>query len=103
MAYVMAQQNKWASPPQFVEAGGLNDLIGFIQERKADVFLWETMMLRSSVRAGKLREVGLLPTPWPCFHVAVTDLMIEEHPHAIRRLLACLTSVASTWSSQVPI
>jgi len=100
MAFVMAERDGWKIAPRFSEAGGLEDLVKSVTGGKSNVFLWETMMLRSAVRAGKLRELGLLPTPWPCFHIAVTDEYLEREPEVVNRLVQCLTATASHWQYQ---
>jgi sulfonate transport system substrate-binding protein len=53
---------------------------------KADVFLWERYMTKPLVDEGSFRLLGVLPTPWPAFVLAVHDDFMSKYPDAVDRI-----------------
>ena len=77
MSFLLAEREGWEpSRLRFVVCGDISGLRGSASakgaavEPAAHVFLWETGMIEPFVRAGELRELGRVDTPWPCFVMA---------------------------------
>eukprot|EP01114_Cavostelium_apophysatum_P010945 TRINITY_DN25104_c0_g1_i2.p1 TRINITY_DN25104_c0_g1~~TRINITY_DN25104_c0_g1_i2.p1 ORF type:complete len:232 (-),score=29.29 TRINITY_DN25104_c0_g1_i2:2-664(-) len=60
MAYVMADDRRWdaATDLQFEVKGGLQDLIGGLQDHSTDAFMWETFTTKPYMDQNLVRKVG---------------------------------------------
>jgi len=85
MAYVNAHQQNWNLTDLKFEI--INNLIGArkaLKNHQADAFLWEKYTTQPFVDNGEFRRVGVCPTPWACFVLAVRNDVLEEKPEAIK-------------------
>lgn len=95
MTYVDANNRNWlVNSEQFVEVGGIQNLVQTLQEGKADAFLWEKYTTKPWVDAKHLKRVGECVTPWSCFVMAATDTVIEQHAKAIEDLMRTIQTSA---------
>ena len=86
MTYVLAQQQQWPTDQLvFEEVATLAGARQALADGAADGFLWEQSMTQPLVTSGEFRRVGVLPTPWPCFVVAVRTALVDSDE--VRHLL----------------
>ncbi|MDB5273538.1 MAG: uracil-DNA glycosylase [Chitinophagaceae bacterium] len=87
MAIVQAMLNGWPlDHMQWLEVKNLDGAKKALVENKADVFLWERFMTKPLVDEGALRLLGLLPTPWPSFVLAVHRDFLQAYPEAVKHI-----------------
>lgn len=72
---------------QFTVINDINGALKSLNALETDVFYWEKYTTKPYVDAGQIRRVGEYLTPWPCFVIAASDKILEEHPQAIDELL----------------
>lgn len=91
MAYLVAKQNKWdLEHLKFSVKGGLEDLLHGIEDNSTDSFLWEKFMLKPYVIDKKLKYVGNIVTPWPCFCIAIRDDVLEKYSKELKNFLLAI-------------
>ena len=79
MTYVLAQQRGWAADRLIFETvDNIDGARQALASGVADGFLWEQSTTQPFVDNGEFRRVGVLPTPWPCFVVAVRSSRLED-------------------------
>ena len=96
MAFVLADQQGWLPQgrPRFVEVGGLEGGIEALRDGRADAFLWEKLMSKPQVDAGRWRLIGECEAPWPSFVMAASgqalgdEAKMEAIGRAIERVAA---------------
>lgn len=71
MAFVHAQSQGWTPPTDFEIVHTIEGAVTALTAGKADYFMWEKIMTQPLVDQGIFRRVGVCPTPWPCFVMAV--------------------------------
>lgn len=78
MAFIQAERMGWSSPDdRFVVVGDLDGAVAAFDAGDADVFLWDQFMTRPLVQAGRFRQLGVQPTPWPSFVIAArTEILL---------------------------
>jgi hypothetical protein len=79
MSYLLSKGQNWNTEKdiQFIgklnfilkkqEKGGLDELLGGIEDHSIDTFLWERFMLKPYVVENKIKYVGNIVTPWFSF------------------------------------
>lgn len=68
MAHALAAEQGWAlDPAQFVVVGSLDGAVEALNQRRADVFMWERFMTQPLVDRGVFRRVGEFMAPWSAF------------------------------------
>lgn len=91
MALLWAQEQGWN--PQELKLkpiGGLEPLEKAILEGQADAFLWEVFTTLPRVKQGRLRALGEIKTPWPCFMIAGRPEWLNNNQADVHRLLGVL-------------
>lgn len=80
MAFVQADRLGWTiADEQFVVVGGLEGARTALAAAEAEQFLWDRFMTEPLVAAGEFRRIGLEPSPWPSFVIAVrNDVLLER-------------------------
>lgn len=82
MSRVLIEERGWedgqsgessSSSEKWVVVKNLAGALKALPEGKADIFLWNKSMTQPHCDDGTFRRVGVLPTPWPAFVVAVRD------------------------------
>ncbi|HEX6997931.1 MAG TPA: PhnD/SsuA/transferrin family substrate-binding protein [Gammaproteobacteria bacterium] len=88
MSYVLARARGWpAEALRFVTVGTLEGAAAAFQAGEADAFLWEKLMTKPLVDAGKFRRVGELAAPWPGFVACATARALAEKGDAVRAVI----------------
>lgn len=88
MSYVFADNKNWKIDNlKFEVVKSLDGGRESLKNKEADYFLWEKYTTKPFVDNGEFRRVGVCPTPWPSFVIAVTDRCLEEKPEAVKCLL----------------
>lgn len=88
MSFVMAYQNQLkAEKLNFNVVGDVYGGLWALENREAQVFLWEKFTTQPYVDQKKCRRVGEVYTPWPSFVIAARNDIIEKHPKELARVL----------------
>jgi ABC-type nitrate/sulfonate/bicarbonate transport system substrate-binding protein len=88
MSFVMAHQNQLkADKLNFNVVGDVYGGLWALENREAQVFLWEKFTTQPYVDQKKCRRVGEVYTPWPSFVIAARNDIIENHPKELSRVL----------------
>lgn len=72
---------------QFIEVKNIDGAIESLNKGETDVFYWEKFTTKPYVEQNKLNKIGEFVSPWPCFIIAATDKIIDEHPETLDKLL----------------
>ncbi len=91
MAFALAEAHGW--PPdelQFELVGNFAGAQKALDEGRADVFLWEKYTTKPTVDAGRMKRIGVQPTPWPCFVLVGTEEVIRKHPRMLTELMGVI-------------
>jgi sulfonate transport system substrate-binding protein len=96
MSYVMADQHGWS--PDKLKFNVVGDIYGglwSLENKEANVFLWEKYTTFPYVEQGKCKYIGDVVTPWPCFVIAVRNEIIAEHSDLLTKMCALVNQKAS--------
>jgi len=88
MSYVMADQNQLK--PENMKFNVVGDVYGglwALENREAQVFLWEKFTTQPYVDQRKCRRIGEVYTPWPSFVIAARKEVIENHPQELKKVI----------------
>mmetsp|Transcript_32160 Transcript_32160/g.85783 ORF Transcript_32160/g.85783 Transcript_32160/m.85783 type:complete len:211 (-) Transcript_32160:113-745(-) len=105
MAVLLAEQQGWNKENlRFEIVNNLEGAREALREKpeapaRANGFLWEKFMTKPLVDQGEFRRVGEIPTPWPCFVVAVRRPFLAQHSEAVRDLLDALRPVTAEFKA----
>jgi SAM-dependent methyltransferase/ABC-type nitrate/sulfonate/bicarbonate transport system substrate-binding protein len=91
MAFALAKEHGW--PPEELAFEVVGDFAGAQQaldEGRAEVFLWEKYTTKPTVDAGRMKRIGVQPTPWPCFVLLGREAVVRENPKALKDLMAVI-------------
>lgn len=72
---------------QFTVINDINGALKSLNDLETDVFYWEKYTTKPYVDSGQIRRVGEYVTPWPCFVIAASDKILNQHPKAIVKML----------------
>ncbi len=89
MAYINAQNNNWDLDKdlKFEVIQDLDGAVKALSNGDADYFMWERFMTKPLVDDKIFRCIDTLPTPWPCFVVAVRDEILDTNKDEIKTIL----------------
>jgi len=89
MSYVNAENNDWdlEKDLNFEVIKNLNGAVEGLTEGKADYFMWEKFTTKPLVDDGTFRRIGNLPTPWPCFVIAVREEFLKTNLDDVKTIL----------------
>lgn len=88
MAYVHAQEQAWdTSQLKFHIVNTLDGAVESLQQGTSDYFMWERFMTQPLVDKGIFRRIGVCPTPWPCFVIAVRNELLAADKPLLSQLL----------------
>jgi hypothetical protein len=74
MSYVLAKkENITLKQEQFKIVNTLQQATQELQQNPNTFFLWEHFTTQPLVENGNFKQVGIIPTPWPCFVIAVAN------------------------------
>ncbi len=88
MSYVLAQQQGWPlSKLQFEVINNLEGAIQSLSTNASQLFLWEKWTTKPWVDQHVFKNIGNLPTPWPCFVLVAKNDLITHEPHLLELIL----------------
>lgn len=89
MAYINAETNQWNLDKdlKFEVIQNLDGAVKALTKGEADYFMWERFMTKPLVDEGVFRCIDTLPTPWPCFVVAVSDAFLKTNETDVKTIL----------------
>jgi ABC-type nitrate/sulfonate/bicarbonate transport system substrate-binding protein len=81
MAFVLAQREGWKIEDLvFEQIVNLDGALNAFGSGSKGIFLWEKFMTKPFVDEGKLRRIGEIPSPWPCFSIVASKAVLEKYP-----------------------
>ena len=93
MAYVNAKNQGWnTNELQFEIVNTIDGAVTALINGTADYFMWEHFMTKPLVDNGVFRRLGDCPTPWPCFVIAVREVVLAKQPEIITKLLEIINT-----------
>ena len=94
MAYVLAEEMGWSIEDdlRFEVIHNLEGALKALPAGSADYFLWEKFTTKPYVDSGIFRFLGVCPTPWPCFVIAVRKEVWETQGEKIKDLLTVINT-----------
>ena len=96
MAYVNASNNNWNSDTlKFEIVQTLEGAVEALTANKADYFMWDRFMTQPIVDQRIFRRVGVCPTPWPCFMIAVRKSFYTHNKAMVDRMLEIINQTTS--------
>lgn len=96
MAYIQAERMGWTpSPDRFVVVGDLDGAVAAFDAGDADLFLWDQFMTRPLVQAGRFRQLGVQPTPWPSFVIAARREVLLSRTTEVGRVVDAVVDHAA--------
>jgi len=96
MAFVNASNNNWNSDTlKFEIVQTLEGAVEALTANKADYFMWDRFMTQPIVDQGVFRRVGVCPTPWPCFMIAVRKSFYTHNKAMVDRMLEIINQTTS--------
>src|SRR5690554_1961901 len=101
MAYVNAENLEWdlQSDLKFKVIQDLNGAIEGLPKGNGDYFMWEKFMTKPHVDNGTFRLVGLSPTPWPSFVIAVRNDVLENEADCIQAILDVINKTTANFKN----
>jgi ABC-type nitrate/sulfonate/bicarbonate transport system substrate-binding protein len=89
MSYINAQNYNWdlEKDLDFKIVKNLEGAIKSITNGAADYFLWEKFTTKPLVDNNTFKRIGLCPSPWPCFVIAVREEFINEDKASLKTVL----------------
>lgn len=104
MARVHAHQMGWDNDRmQFEIVNTIEGAVDALQNKTADYFMWEQFMTKPYVDREIFRRVGVCPTPWPSFVIAVRDEVLKNDAEEIRTILNVINDYTKSFKQQEEI
>jgi ABC-type nitrate/sulfonate/bicarbonate transport system substrate-binding protein len=103
MSYVNAEQNNWdlESDLKFEVIKNLEGAVEGLTSGKADYFMWEKFTTKPLVDNGTFRRVGNLPSPWPCFVIAIREDFLKTNKADVKTILDIVNTTTEEFK-QIP-
>lgn len=99
MSFVMADQQGWDTKAlEFEIVHHLQGAVDKLTQDNAHYFLWEQWMTKPLVDKEVFRKIGTLPTPWPCFVIAVRKDFLTENSAAIQSMLEVINTTTEEFA-----
>ena len=89
MAYINAENNQWNLDKdlKFEVIQDLEGAVKALSNGDADYFMWERFMTKPLVDEKIFRCIDTLPTPWPCFVIAVRNEFLKSNKDDVKTIL----------------
>lgn len=101
MAYLLAKREGWPLENlKFETVGNLEGAREALASGKAHYFLWEKYTTKPLVDSGEWQRVGEIPTPWPCFVIAVRKNLLQQHKNELGCLFKIVRERAQAFAKQ---
>ncbi|TDQ18629.1 hypothetical protein DFQ04_0434 [Algoriphagus boseongensis] len=104
MALVLADSLGWEKESLTFEiVGNLDGAKKAFQAGNPGIFLWEKYTTSPEVKANHMKRVGEIPSPWPCFVMAISKETIEKFPKFIFQLREYIYSITSNLKTETTL
>ncbi len=101
MAHVLADRlGLTIGDDNFVIVGDIDGARDALQLGEAEVFLWDRFMTSPLVSAGEFDRIGVQPTPWPAFAIAVRADRLEQERPGLEATLNTVADAAARFSAR---
>lgn len=95
MSYVLAQQENWENKNMnFNVIGDVYGGIWALENKEADIFLWEKYTTQPFVDKGSCERIGQVNTPWPCFVIACRADLLNENRSLLHNIISLVKQQA---------
>ncbi|MGV6830589.1 MAG: substrate-binding domain-containing protein [bacterium] len=97
MAYINAENNQWNldNDLNFEVIKNLDGAVEGLTKGAADYFMWEKFTTKPIVDEGTFRRIGICPSPWPCFVIAVRNEFIENELEVLKTILEIINTTTA--------
>lgn len=97
MAFINAQNHNWSLEKdlKFEVIQDLDGAVKALSNGDADYFMWERFMTKPLVDNKIFRCIGTLPTPWPCFVIAVNTKFLESNESYVKTILEIINNTTA--------
>ena len=101
MAFVNAENHDWnlKNDLNFKVIKDLDGALEGLPKGNGDYFMWEKFMTKPHVDNGTFRLVGMSPTPWPSFVIAVRNDVLENDTKSIKAILGVINAVTENFKT----
>lgn len=100
MTYLLAKSNNWnKNELSFIEVSDLAGGLRAIQNKEATYFLWEHFTTKPFVQENKFKQLGIYPTPWPCFLIVVKQNIYNSYSEKINQILSIVNKKSASIKS----
>lgn len=87
MGLALAEREKWNPETlQFEVVSNLPGALVAYQNNPDGLFLWEKFTTKPRVDSKKMKRIGEIPSPWPCFSIIASDQALKEFGEEIFQL-----------------
>ncbi|WP_268035285.1 ABC transporter substrate-binding protein [Algoriphagus sp. PAP.12] len=87
MGLALAEREKWNPETlQFEVVSNLPGALVAYQNNPDGLFLWEKFTTKPWVDSKKMKRIGEIPSPWPCFSIIASDQALKEFGEEIFQL-----------------
>ena len=97
MAYINAKNHLWNLDDDlnFEVIKDLDGAVEGLTNGVADYFMWEKFTTKPIVDKGIFRRIGICPSPWPCFVIAVRNEFIENELEVLKTILEIINATTA--------
>lgn len=100
MTYLLAQREGWE--PNSLAFNVVGDIYGglwALDFGEAEGFLWEKYTTQPFIDQGKIKRIGEVLTPWPCFVIAVRNEVLDANSELLSSMVEIIQKRAATLKS----
>lgn len=96
MSILNAKSQNWDTKNlNFEIVNTIEGAVESLETHKSGYFMWEKFMTQPLVDQGVFRRLGVFPTPWPCFVIAVRNEILEKFPEIINQILEIINTTTT--------
>jgi ABC-type nitrate/sulfonate/bicarbonate transport system substrate-binding protein len=96
MTYVNANNQGWDyNQVSYQVVNTIDGAVEALQNKQADYFMWEQFMTKPLVDKGVFNKIGICPTPWPSFVIAVQNTMLQEKAALVKKVLSIINQTTA--------
>lgn len=104
MTYLLAKSENWdKNHLSFLEVNDLEGGLSAIKHHKATYFMWEHFTTKPFVALGDFKQIGIFPTPWPCFVVVVKQNLYQQFSEKIEAIIAIVNKLSTVLKSSINV
>ena len=101
MSYINAQNCDWdlGNELNFEVINNLEGAVDGLINGVADYFLWEKFTTKPLVDKNVFRRIGNCPSPWPCFVIAATDIILKNNKKEVKTILEIINKTTKDFKN----